>query len=347
VVHIPEILYHWRASEKSTSINHQEKHYADDAGRNCVADALARRGIDGEVLGCEWKFFYRAKRAVQPKARVTLVIDWRRHQPQNRDISSLVATAGATISKILILTTDIKETPLPEVGNEAPGLTFKLLSFPRGRSTASVFAEIANTDDSDYLAWLDGSLHPQSNQWLSALLEYGQSQEVAMVRGLLDCEPQDHPAITPIADTTQQSPRYFARFLADCSVLMNGGQCAQEVMAVVGDVFLLRTTWLHTHPELMKSEFLESFFFLDLSMRLHQCGAKNIYTPYCNCAVVSASNSAGLEDVSSLSIEEQRRFQAHWAEVLAGTIPFYNTRIIGDANHSEENFRRWLTGKGL
>jgi O-antigen biosynthesis protein len=346
VVHIPEILYHWRASEKSTSINHQEKHYADEAGRNCVAAALARRGINGEVLACEWKFFYRAKRALQPNAKVTLVIDWRRHQPQHRDIPSLVATAGATISKILILATDIKETPPPPVGSKAPGPSFRLLACPRGRSTASVFAEIINADDSDYLAWLDGSLRPQSDQWLSALLEYGQSQEVAMVRGQLAYDPQDHPDITPIADIAQQSPLYFARFLADCSILMNGGQCPQEVMAVAGGVFLLRTAWLHTHPELMESNFLESFFFLDLSLRLHQGGAKNIYTPYCSCKLISAPRQANFEDAPNTSIEEQRRFQAQWTEVLASTIPFYNTRIIGDANHSEQDFLRWLTGKG-
>lgn len=346
VVHIPEILYHWRASDKSTSINHQEKHYADDAGRNCVAAALARRGINGEVLSCEWKFFYRAKRAVQPNAKITLVLDWRRYQPHDSDFSSLVATAGTTVSKILFLVPDNKSPSSLEVDNNTPGLTFKFLACPNGRSTASVFAEIVNTDDSDYLAWLDGSLHPQSDKWLSALLEYGQSQEVAMVRGQFAYDPQDHPDITPIADTTQQSPLYFARFLADCSVLMNGGQCPQEVMAMAGGIFLLRTTWLHTHPELMASDVQETFFFLDLSMRLHQCGAKNIYTPYCSCKVVSPPGQANLEDAFSLSLEEQRRFQAHWAEVLASTIPFYNTGIIGDANHSEKDFRRWLTGKG-
>lgn len=347
VVHIPEILYHWRASEKSTSINHQQKHYADGAGRNCVAAALARRGINGEVLGCEWKFFYRAKRAVQPSAKVALVLDWRRHQPQKIDISSLVATAGATINRILILTTEIKEIPLPAVGNGDLDVIFKLVTCPNGRSTASVFSEIFNADDSDYLAWLDGSLHPQSDQWLSALLEYGQNQEVAMVRGQLTYNPQDHPNITPIADITQQSPHYFARFLADCSVLMNGGQCPQEVMAVADGVFLFHNTWLRTHPEMMAGPFRETFFFLDLSMRLHQCGAKNIYTPYCSCTVASAPSRRELEDASSLCIEEQRRFQSQWAEVLAGTIPFYNTRIIGDANHSEEDFRRWLIGKYL
>ena len=43
VLHIPEVLYHWRASETSTSINHGKKQYADEAGRQSIANALAPR----------------------------------------------------------------------------------------------------------------------------------------------------------------------------------------------------------------------------------------------------------------------------------------------------------------
>ncbi len=48
--HIPEVLYHWRALPGSTAARLDAKHYAGDAARRAVQDALVRRGIDAEVL---------------------------------------------------------------------------------------------------------------------------------------------------------------------------------------------------------------------------------------------------------------------------------------------------------
>ena len=67
IIHIPQVLYHWRASAASTSINHDQKNYADEAGRKAVANALARRGESAEVLFTDLKFYYRAKKNRPPR----------------------------------------------------------------------------------------------------------------------------------------------------------------------------------------------------------------------------------------------------------------------------------------
>ncbi len=46
IVHLPEILYHWRKSAASTASAGEAKPYAIEAGRRAVADHLLRRGFE-------------------------------------------------------------------------------------------------------------------------------------------------------------------------------------------------------------------------------------------------------------------------------------------------------------
>ena len=46
VVHVPEVLYHWRAVEGSTAVDIEAKPYAETAGIRAVQEHLDRVGID-------------------------------------------------------------------------------------------------------------------------------------------------------------------------------------------------------------------------------------------------------------------------------------------------------------
>jgi len=50
VVHIPQVLYHWRVHEQSTASGIEAKPYAMDAGLRAVQDHLARSGLTADVL---------------------------------------------------------------------------------------------------------------------------------------------------------------------------------------------------------------------------------------------------------------------------------------------------------
>lgn len=48
-VHVPRVLYHWRAAETSTAASGANKSYAHEAGRRAVRDHLKERGINCAV----------------------------------------------------------------------------------------------------------------------------------------------------------------------------------------------------------------------------------------------------------------------------------------------------------
>ena len=57
--HVPKILYHWRMTDSSTSLNPGSKSYAYENGKKAVEDYLKRRGINALVTESEHRGFFR------------------------------------------------------------------------------------------------------------------------------------------------------------------------------------------------------------------------------------------------------------------------------------------------
>lgn len=77
IVHIPEVLYHWRVVPGSTAAHPQAKNYAWDAGRRAVADHVARIGMDATVEFGPLPGTYRLERRLPAERRVSIVIPTR------------------------------------------------------------------------------------------------------------------------------------------------------------------------------------------------------------------------------------------------------------------------------
>ncbi|MCM3661054.1 glycosyltransferase [Georgenia satyanarayanai] len=77
VLHVPEILYHWRAHSGSTAADYGVKSHAWDAGRRAVQDHLDRSGIDARAHLGELPGTYRLERAVAAGTRVSVIIPTR------------------------------------------------------------------------------------------------------------------------------------------------------------------------------------------------------------------------------------------------------------------------------
>ncbi len=50
VIHVPKVLYHWRAIEGSVALDSREKQYAHDAARKAILEYHQRQGVDAKVV---------------------------------------------------------------------------------------------------------------------------------------------------------------------------------------------------------------------------------------------------------------------------------------------------------
>ncbi len=74
IVHVPEVLYHWRMTAGSVALDPDAKRYSYERGRQAVADHCARVGIDAEVELGRHLGTYRLHRAVTDRPKVSVVI---------------------------------------------------------------------------------------------------------------------------------------------------------------------------------------------------------------------------------------------------------------------------------
>lgn len=77
VVHVPEVLYHWRAVPGSAASDPNAKNYAWEAGRRAVQDHVDRVGIDAAISLGPLPGTYRAERRLPPERMVSIVIPTR------------------------------------------------------------------------------------------------------------------------------------------------------------------------------------------------------------------------------------------------------------------------------
>ena len=74
VVHVPEVLYHWRAVEGSTAVDIDAKPYANDAGLRAVQEHLDRVGIKARAVAAAEPGRYEVRRELDPGVRVSIVV---------------------------------------------------------------------------------------------------------------------------------------------------------------------------------------------------------------------------------------------------------------------------------
>ena len=77
VVHVPEVLYHWRILPGSGAVAVEEKPYAWEAGKRAVQAHLDRLGIAATAELGPRPGVYRIRRSVDPATPVSLIIPTR------------------------------------------------------------------------------------------------------------------------------------------------------------------------------------------------------------------------------------------------------------------------------
>jgi O-antigen biosynthesis protein len=105
VVHIPRVLYRWRAHAGSTAGSAQAKPAAYPAARRAIAEHLERMGVDAEVHFGHWQGIYRVVHRLPPDARIAVGIVG---DPSEEEVKELIeavedeATSGVSDARIVV-----------------------------------------------------------------------------------------------------------------------------------------------------------------------------------------------------------------------------------------------------
>ncbi len=346
VVHIPEVVYHWRVSDTSTNINHCQKPYAAEAGKLAVQRAFLRSGIEAKVEHADWNFYYQPRRKLVATPSVSIILypeDGVQH-PEDRlatldqitdgyDNAELLFTSGACNSRLgeqylKIEAESDRCTYLPN--HDSPG-------------KAELLNRAAKQASGKYLIFLSSNVAPKDTNWIQQLLEYGQNEEIGLVTGRLE-SAESMLDISRVPDVRSESVLYYWWFLLNCSIHLNGLNLAQEVTAVPFEMCLVRKEVFERAGGFSAASFPYLFMGMDLSFILRSKGLINIYTPYCR-ALWDYQPLLQLEQKMQVAWQrEQKIFQKLWGEMLYQGDPYYHPGCYREEGISDEDFSAWCTG---
>lgn len=140
VVHVPEILYHWRASAGSTAADLHAKPYADDARRRAVQEHLDRVGVAATTEIDPETTTVRLTRSLDPERLVSVVIPtrgtgkliWGEHRVLVVEaVRSLVERGGHRALEIVVVHDTDTPAGVLEQLRDVAGDRLRLLAYDR------------------------------------------------------------------------------------------------------------------------------------------------------------------------------------------------------------------------
>ena len=335
VGHISEPLYCWRQSRRSTSLDTGVKPEAHLRGKRALSEALARRGIEGEVLMANAPHFFRVRRQILGDPSVDIVIPFR-DQPVllEKCLTALLRVTRFENYRILCVDNGSVEELTREVrsrfSNQAKIIRF--VDYDRPFNFAEINNFAVDQSDADHVVLMNNDIEVINADWLEAMIEHSQREEVGAVGAKL-YYPNDtiqHAGIAiGIGDYAGHPHKHeqggFRGYLNRLNVIQN-------VSAVTAALLMCRRQLFNEIGGLDSESFKVACNDVDFCLRLREKGYRNVFTPYAK-AYHHESVSRGYEDTPEKRARfeaERKLFQDRHARALETGDPFYNKNLRRD-----------------
>ncbi|MCP3928182.1 MAG: glycosyltransferase, partial [Bacteroidetes bacterium] len=188
VHHIPKILYHWRKIPGSTAAIYDSKSYAWEAGRKAIEDSLHRNNLNGEVVFARYQGSYRARYQVHDTPLVSIIIPFKDKPDLLKNvINSILEKSTYTNYEIVGVSnnsTDKSTFDLMEnLSKNDSRISFIRYNHPFNFSAINNHA--ITKVKGKYVVLLNNDIEIISPEWIEAMLEFAQQEQVGAVGGKL------------------------------------------------------------------------------------------------------------------------------------------------------------------
>lgn len=286
IVHVPEVLYHWRALEGSTAKHSDGKPYAFHAAMKAVREALERRNIQADVEQVMHYPFHKISRKLNHHPKISIVIPTcgtvkeifgRKQCLILNCVSSILKQSSYPHFEILIIadTTSSEESRLGfgEIHDDR----VHVINYDKPFNFAEKCNFGAVLCTGEYVLFLNDDTMIVDHDWLEVLAGYLEEPDVAIVGPMLLLE---HQTIQSAGHSNNPSPHNFRNGWS----LNHPGEFGELVVArecegVTGACLLVRRCAFNKVGG-MSSIYPKSFNDVDLCYKLLECGYRIIWTPY-------------------------------------------------------------------
>ncbi|MBN2885765.1 MAG: glycosyltransferase [Chromatiaceae bacterium] len=320
IVHIPRILYHWRAHANSTALAPEEKHYASERGRRAVYEHLARLGLKAEVTAApDWPNYNRVRFSLpESRPRVSILVLTRdradllslcifsilnRSTYENLEI--LIVDNGSVEPETLALFSRLQNWGVKILREDAP--------FNFSRLNNRGMRELTG----DVVCLLNNDIEILTPDWVEEMLSCALRPDIGCVGARLwypDERLQHGGVVLGIGGVAGHAHKHLPKHQGG---YFGNAVLQREFSAVTAACLMIRRELYEAVGGLDES--LEvAFNDIDFCLRVRQAGYRNVWSPYAEM-IHHESASRGLETTP----EKQQRFAGEvrimrdkWGDVL-------------------------------
>ena len=331
VLHVPEILYHWRTHKASTADNPASKMYAFEAGKRAIEAHLERTGTKGEVSHTQDLGFYRVKYPVQGKPLVSVIIPNKDHS-QDLDVCvrSLMEKSSYRNLEFIIVENNSsqKETFAYYDKMQAEHTNFRVVTWKEGFNYSAINNYGASFAKGEYLLLLNNDTELIEEDSIKEMLGFCQREDVGIAgaRLLYGDDTIQHAGVV-IGFGGIAGHTFIGLHKAENSYF-HRAMCAQDYSAVTAACLMTKKS-VFDQVGGLSPELAVAFNDIDYCMKVRALGKMVVYAPY-SCFYHYESKSRGLEDTPEKIARFNREvaiFIRKWPDIIQNGDPCYNPNL--------------------
>lgn len=284
IVHIPKVLYSWRASPGSTAASNAAKPYAMTAGRNALAEHLARtQGRPVSVEPGPFPFSYRVLWPLENEPLVSIVIPTRDQlKLLQTSVQSILDRTNYSNFEILIIDNNSVETATLSWFAEitVADKRVRVLRDERPFNYSALNNAAVQEARGDIVALVNNDVEVIVDDWLREMVSLAVRPDVGCVGAKLlfpDGRIQHAGVVIGMGGVAGHAhlfypgehPGYFGRLVL-----------RQQFTAVTAACLVVRRSLYEEVGGLNEKDLSVAFNDVDFCLKVHEAGYRNIWTPW-------------------------------------------------------------------
>lgn len=337
VVHVPKLLYYWRAHAGSVAGNIEAKPYVVEAARGAVADHLRRHGFSHFTITSTRAFetIFKISYEIIGEPKISIIIPNKDHaEDLRRCIKSIVEKSTWENYEIIVVENNSETKEIFSYYEELKNNPqIRVVTYDGEFNYSRINNLGVSQATGDYVLLLNNDTQVITVNWMEELLMYAQRQDVGAVGGKLyygDKTIQHAGVVIGLGAHRTAGHVHYRQKRENLGYM--GRLCyAQNMTAVTGACLMVKKA-LYEEAGGLDESFAVSLNDVDFCLKLRSMGYLNVFTPFAELYHFE-SISRGLDDKGASAErynDESARFRKKWEKELDAGDPYFNPNFSLD-----------------
>jgi GT2 family glycosyltransferase len=327
VLHIPKILYRWRQYESSTG--HLLKERVMESSRRALQDFADREGIKGVVLSTKYFNFFRLKRDILDHPKISIIIPTKDRIDLLRRCIESIQNRSSYDNYEIILVDNMSQEDETAAYLDGLGKSYRIIKFNEKFNYSKLNNYAAKFARGEHLLFLNNDIEVLNSDWLEAMLEQSQRDEIGCVGAKLLYPDRKIQHVGVVVGWGGRAEHIYKWSHSNDIGYMGHFVSIRNYSAVTAACMMLRKSIFNEAGGFDESYEI-GFGDVDLCLRVRELGYENLFTPYAELLHYESA-TRGRSFSFDPHPNDTKRFIEKWQKYINKGDPYYNPNLPLDS----------------